>query len=67
MNICFDAAKKVPLTLSQTSRKPKKMVATPRADRKNTCVRTDSGLGVASPNSAPIKMPRALRNAPVTH
>jgi hypothetical protein len=42
------------------------MVNTPSAERKKTCVRTDSGLGIASPKSAPIKMPKALRNAPVT-
>jgi hypothetical protein len=41
-------------------------VKAPRADRKKICVRKDSGLGIAKPNSPPIKMPIALRNAPVT-
>ena len=44
MNICFNAGQKVPLTLSQTSRRPKKMVKAPSAERKKTCVRRDSGL-----------------------
>ena len=65
MNSCFDAGKKVPLTLNQTRRRPKKMVNAPRADRKKTYVRRDSGWRSAKPNSPPIKMPIALRNAPV--
>jgi hypothetical protein len=66
MNICFNSDKKIPLTLNQTSRRPKKMVNAPSAERKKTCVRKDNGLRSAKPNSPPIKMPIALRNAPVT-
>ena len=49
MNSCFNSDKKVPLTLSQTSRRPKKMVNTPSAERKKTCVPFGQRLGHRQP------------------
>ncbi len=65
MKSCFTHERKVPLTLTQTNRNPKKTVATPSAFLKKFCVCADNGWRIANPNNAPIRMPIALRNAPV--
>jgi len=66
MQICFNANRKVPLTLVQTRHKPEKTVAAPKAARRKICVRSDIGRRNASPNNPPNNTPKALRNAPVT-
>ena len=52
--------------LSQTRHRPKKTVKAPSAERRKIWVARGSGWRNASPNKPPNKMPKALRNAPVT-
>ena len=66
MKICLEHESSVPLTFSQTSRKPEKIVAAPSNWRKKFCACADGGLRSASPKIAPNRMPNALRNAPFT-
>src|SRR5258706_284498 len=64
---CFRTEVKLPLTFSQTSCSPQNAVNAPRTDLIWFCARADSSPRRAKPSSAPSKMPRALRNAPITH
>ncbi len=66
MEIVFNPEKKGPAMLSQTRYRLEKTVKAPNRERRKIWMEMGSGRRNVSPNKPPNKIPKALRNAPVT-